>query len=324
MDHSRKEEHILKDKDLPSKLFDNECIQRLNIDELSNVLKVEELKKPIELWALEFKNNFSPYFNEILRSSKDIDFRRKRCRDFNYHVKNIIDRISVIVQETSRANDVINGIKQYMENIFREKTPLVCSLDLDITEEKNIVKKNLDDFCENKDSFKKKLENYNHALCEKYKSYIHMTKISFNTYIEGGAIKDKEYLHINDKCNFDKRCAIFPIIQCYSNEIVVIESAESGENELCKLINEYPEIKGNSHTLKKIIFISSPIAGVVALSFAFYKFSPIGSWIHRGGNNFNTLQDGFNKRETKGFGGSPDFLNTSSDNSTYKIAYHTT
>ncbi|SBT01513.1 PIR Superfamily Protein [Plasmodium ovale curtisi] len=320
----RDEKHILSENDLPSKIFDDECNKRLNIEALNNVQDAKYLNQSIETWAVNFKNEFIPFFKEKLSSSQNKVFREKRCRDFNYWVFHVIEKIREIEKDAVKKNDNIEGIKEFTEKIFRENNEFGCSLDIKGTTEQRFIKKELDNFCENRDSFKKKLSSYNHAECEKYKNYINMTISSFNEFILTGHTKENAYLHINDECNFNKRCAIFPIIQCYSNEMVVTEHVETSENEPCKNIDEYLKATWNYNTIKNLLPVSSPVAGVIVISLALYKFFPIRSWISRERSNFNILPDGFNKPEMPDFLDLPDFVNDISENNMYQIAYHIT
>ncbi|SBT72737.1 PIR protein [Plasmodium ovale] len=315
---------ILSEKDLPAKNFDDKCNERLNIGMLSNVYDAKELESPIEAWVVDFKDQFEQYFKEELKSSEEKAFREKRCRDFNYWVFHVIHKIRDIVKDSVQVKDNTEGIKVFTEGLFSRNAEFGCSLDIDGNRERREIKKKLDNFCENRDSFKERLNPYNHTECEKYKNYINMTISSFNNFISGGYTKENAYLHINEKCNFNKRCAIFPIIQCYSNEMVVTEHVETSENEPCKNIDEYLEAIWNYDTIKNILSESSPVAGIIVISLALYKFSPIKSWISKEKSKFNILPDGFEEPEISDLLDLPDFVNDIPGNDMYKIGYHTT
>ncbi|SBT47302.1 PIR Superfamily Protein [Plasmodium ovale wallikeri] len=320
---SRDAKHILSDNDLPANFFDDECNKRLNIETLNNVEDSKYLAKPIETWADEFKDKFTSYLDDKLNSSQDIDFRKKRCRDFNYWMFYVIEKIRKIVKEADRVRNNIDGIKEFAKSVFRENNVYGCSLDIEGTTIPRYIKKELDNFCENRDSFEKKLKEYDYTDCEKYKNYINMTINTFNSFIFSGATKDNSYLHISDECNFDKRCSIFPIIQCYSNGMVVTEHVETSENEPCKNIDAYLEAPGSSHTIKKILSVTSPIAGVAAFSLILYKMFPTRFLMHKMRSNFNPLENDFEQLESQDFLGPPNFLNNKSNDGAYQIAYHT-
>ncbi|SBT56608.1 PIR Superfamily Protein [Plasmodium ovale wallikeri] len=321
---SRDEKYILSDKDLPAQIFDDKCNDRLNIGILSNVYNSEELENPIEIWIVKFKDQFEQYFKKELKRSEENAIREKRCRDFNYWVFHVINQIQEIVKDSGKVKDNTDGIKAFTEGLFRTNNEFGCSLDIDGNREQRDIKKKLDNFCENRDSFKKKLSSYNHTECEKYKNYVNMTISSFNKFILKGYTKKNDYLYINEKCNFNKRCAIFPIIQCYSNEMVVTEYVETSENEPCKNIDEYLEAIWNYDTIKSILSASSPVAGIIVISLALYKFSPIKSWISKEKSKFNILPDGFEEPEISDLLDLPDFVNDIPGNDMYKIGYHTT
>ncbi|SBT73467.1 hypothetical protein POWCR01_000115400 [Plasmodium ovale] len=321
-------------EDLPADKFDDECIKHLNINALYNVSNDEDFSNQIHKWTEEFKSKFIEYYLQIWNSSKGKDFREKRCRDFNYWVKYIIDQVNKIVKTKSIASKFANEIKERGDLLLNDKITYGCKLDIADTSEKRYIKKQLDNFCENRDSFETKLKQYNHKECEKYKNYIKMRKDAFITFMASGAIKDKDFLHISEKCNFDKGCAIFPQIQCDSTRNKVIKEEQSSENELCVSSVKYPSLASlqegssenteDSFSVKKFLSVSTPVAGAIAFSVVLYKFSPIGSFLNRGSNNFNPLQAAFDQQETQDFPGSPDFLNTNPENNIYQIAYHTT
>ncbi|SBT52304.1 PIR Superfamily Protein [Plasmodium ovale wallikeri] len=321
-------------EDLPADKFDDECIKHLNINALYNVSHDEDFSNQIHEWTKEFKSKFIKYYLQIWDSSTDKEFREKRCRDFNYWVKYIIDQVNKIVKTKPKASEYANQIKERAELILNDRNIYGCKLDIADTTEERYIKKQLDNFCENRDAFEKKLKNYNHKECEKYKNYIKMRKDAFIRFMASRTIKNNTYLHINEKCNFDKGCAIFPQIRCDSIRNEVIKEEQSSENELCVSSVKYPsfvslqegspENTEDSFPVKKILSVSTPVAGAIAFSVVLYKFSPIGSFLNRGRNNFNPLQDGFDQQENQDFLGSPDFLNTNPDNNIYQIAYHTT
>ncbi|SBT00594.1 PIR Superfamily Protein [Plasmodium ovale curtisi] len=319
-------QYIITEKDLPAKIFDAELIKELYIEELDNVLDTEDFSDKIEAWYNKYNSNFYTYYMQKWNEYKNSDIRDKRCRDVNYWVKYVIDKISKIVKNESTASKFVNNIKERASLILNKQIVFSCPLDISGTMLLREIKKNLDNFCENRDSFEKKLENYNHIECEKYKNYIKMTKNSFITYFSSGVIEDRNYLNINSKCNFDKGCAIFPQIQCDLDRNQIIREEQSSESERCVSSIKYreplslgseSETTDNSFPLKKILSVSTPVAGALAASLVLYKLSPIGSWLHRDGSSFH-------QSETQDFLASADHLNTSPLSATYPISYQST
>ncbi|SBT55093.1 PIR Superfamily Protein [Plasmodium ovale wallikeri] len=314
------------EEDLPAKIFDDELIKELYIEKLDNVLETEDFSDRIEAWYKEYDSKFFTYYMQKWNKYKNTDIRDKRCRDVNYWVKYVIDKINKIVKNKSTASNIVDQITQRASLILNEQIVYGCPLDISGTSLLRDIKKELDNFCENRDSFEKKLENYNHTECEKYKNYIKITKNSFIKYFSSVATENRDYLKINEKCNFNKGCAIFPQIQCDLDKNKIIREEQSSESERCVSSIKYTaplsshsesETTDNSFPLKKILSVSTPVAGALAVSLVLYKISPIGSWLHGDGSTFH-------QSETQDFLDSADLLNTNSLSDTYPIAYHAT
>ncbi|SBT72730.1 PIR protein [Plasmodium ovale] len=319
------------DGDLPADKFDTECIEHLNINELNDVLDHEDYSDKIEKWVENFNSKLISYYIENWDKSKEKNFRDKLCRDFNYLLGDVIDKVKKKVKNTTKASAMVRKIKERANLIFKDDHIFKCPLDIRGTEEERYIKKELDNYCENRDSFENKLKPYDHTVCEKYKNYISYTKNKFINFFSHRSIENRDYLKISENCNFDKKCGIFPQIQCDSNGNKVIKVLSS-ENELCVSSIKYsppaPLQEGDQEStessLKKILSVSTPVAGAIAFSLVLFKFAPVGSLLNRGRSNFNPLQDDFDQPETQDFLNSQDFLGTNPENSMYQIAYHTT
>ncbi|SBT01733.1 PIR Superfamily Protein [Plasmodium ovale curtisi] len=334
MSPSRQLQYAVTDEDLPADKFDKEFNEHLNINELNNVLDYEDYSDKIEKWVENFNSKLISYYLENWNKSTDNNFRDKLCRDFNYWLRDVIDKVKKKVKNTSKANDMVDKITERAKLIFTDDYVFKCPLDMRGTEEERYIKKELDNYCENRDSFENKLTSYDHTVCEKYKNYISYAKNKFIHFFSYRSIENRDYLKINENCNFDKRCGIFPQIQCDSNKNKVIREVLSSENELCVSSIKYSppaplqegdqESTESSPSLKKILSVSTPVAGAIAFSVVLFKLAPVGSLLNRGRSNLNPLKDDFDQPETQDFLNSQDFLGTNPENSMYQIAYHTT
>lgn len=197
-------------------------------------------------------NNFSSYILE------------KRCRDINYYVDFVLGNISKLQPNTEQAvllRDQVNAVVQLS---FHESNAFKCERNAKEYKSELYLRKQLDDYCENRRSFQDNLKKADPILCCKYANHVNETKNTFNGYITHGKIdKDHEDFHIDDECTLRNMEATFPEVTCDTYDMSGIKDEKS--------IGEDADLEFGLSPLKLVSLSGSTFIGTFLISAFLYK-----------------------------------------------------
>ncbi|KMZ98467.1 hypothetical protein PVNG_05244 [Plasmodium vivax North Korean] len=286
MDTSRSKCKSL-DDNLPSSEFDKQFRQSINLDTLENAALYKENKVNIENWLQNFTTQFSHYYNkESVKWHKNI--HGKRCRDLNYYVDYIIDLISELEFKGNRGKRVkaskteIDTVKQSMKSLFKHSDKFKCDREEEDYVKRIPIKKDLDDFCENRDYLYGYLDNSNKD-CDRLTTYV-KEKYDFffneNTCILDPNNGNEKPLKINDNCTLYDIPKTFSYGHCSNDEmphrIKSIPHCPAAETftfgKFLQYISDYMQyIPGISFIQDNLLYVGIGVGGALTLFFVIYK-----------------------------------------------------
>ncbi|SBT57564.1 PIR Superfamily Protein [Plasmodium ovale wallikeri] len=277
--------------DLPSYKFDKKFQEDIDYKKLENFEKKKTEQHELNNWIGKFKNELEKYFN-VEYKSWTTDLRQKRCRDLDYWVLKVQGKMSDLLLADQRLSNCISSFRNYIQSIFQKKKEFECERYKD-TDANIEIRKKLDDYCENRDYIKGKIdEKKNKDFCEIYNTYNRENDELFNN--ESSTCK-KEYMQpkhciIHKTCTIQDRSATFPQIDCAMYDA----SYESDNNSL----------------LNKLLLTILLILGIGALFLFLYKYTPLSSFL---------LSDKLRRKKNNIF--TEDTQEISEDNTEYSPQY---
>lgn len=122
----------------------------------------------------------------------------------------------------------------------------------------------LDDYCENRNAFKKKLSEYNEKTCCKYAKHVNEIKSSFHDYIlRHNVTKQEDDFHIDDNCTLKRFGETFPNVICTDTGMSEIKTDELPISYGHIYSHEtYPEDSINSSPTKIAVTSVTTLLGV--------------------------------------------------------------
>ncbi|SBT83562.1 PIR protein [Plasmodium ovale] len=247
--------------DLPSSKFDIKFQEDIEYKRLETFEKKKTEQHELNTWIDKFKEKLIKYFNEEYKSwPKDI--YQKRCRDLDYWVRKVHKKISELLIDP-RLTDCALRFQKDVPPIFEKNVDFKCNRYEDSLTELEVRKK-LDDYCENRDYIKEKIdEKKNKDFCLIYNTYNREYNELFNN---DSACKQEyyepEHCIIHDKCTIKNKFETFPQIDCDQYDV----SYDSENNSL----------------LKKVLLSTPVILGIGAFFLFLYKHTPLFSLILTG------------------------------------------
>ncbi|SBS90809.1 PIR Superfamily Protein [Plasmodium ovale curtisi] len=225
-------ECILGTGDLPAKDFDDKWKNETNFLKFSNAALLSHKMNNMENWITSFKGKlFTIYTDNTLGDLSHI--QDKRCRDLNYYINYMLYYIPKITHDTENTADIMDRFQSFVTALFiswkhhiSPKKFKCARIDKVYTPKMELIKE-LDDYCENKNAFKKKLEKYDKTICCKYANHVNERKSAFYRYISKGnvQINDADF-HFYDNCTLKDIGKTFPDIICNENSMSETESAQ--------------------------------------------------------------------------------------------------
>ncbi|SBS89783.1 PIR Superfamily Protein [Plasmodium ovale curtisi] len=183
-----------------------------------------------------------------------LDFNNFPSLEFDRKLKNDIEYEKLESFVAKQTN------KQYIPSIFNENTKFTCERYVGSSNELEI-KKNLSDYCENRDYLRGEIEKKNKDFCLRVTEYITEKADFFNK--EDTPCKKKYFQQtnciINENCTIENQSTTFPQIDCN----IYDDSHNPDNNSL----------------LKNVLLSSSVILGICALFLFTYKHTPLSSWL---------------------------------------------
>ncbi|SBT58778.1 PIR Superfamily Protein [Plasmodium ovale wallikeri] len=224
--------NILNENDLPANIFDEKWKAATNFLQFSNAALLQENINNIENWITAFKVKLITIYQD--NTLGDIShIQEKRCRDLNYYINYVLYYIPQINENAKNTTEIINNLEEFLSGIFsfwgnlRTQAKFKCKRTKKNYTDKMYLIKLLDDYCENRNSFRTKLKEYNKTTCCKYANHVNEMKRSFHEYITSGQVKgDDESFNIEKNCTLKKFGVTFPNVTCNNDNMSEIETDE--------------------------------------------------------------------------------------------------
>ncbi|SBT58569.1 PIR Superfamily Protein [Plasmodium ovale wallikeri] len=283
----------------------------LNLDQDESILKTLKSQAPITIFLDDVK--VKKLLSKIVRNIRLIDShysdsREKRCKVLNYWVDGQINEY-----EKNPGKESMTSLKQYIDSVFNDiflkesKRKNVCTRQENVygTTQKEL-KKELDEFCENRESLKCNIWKGDDE-CAEYNNYIRQKKQIFT---EKKTSCQSNDCHINDNCTLINLDLTFREINC---------SGLYDQKELQKM--EYTTSKYTSLEIGFFIIVSLLLFFCIYLFLS--KFTNIGSMIRnrlRKKNIINKNMETEDYEESLGF--SSNSMPINSNDRSYYIEYN--
>ncbi|SBT56809.1 PIR Superfamily Protein [Plasmodium ovale wallikeri] len=338
---------IISLNDLPSVKYEKELKDSINYNTLENSVKNVIEDEEIHSWVQNFKSKVEEY---LTNSPRHFSFNNdKRCKDFNYLIIEIINKIHSLSDNIGRKAKWSNEIKKWRDDYFSRNPSLISDKN---NKYWDLQLKDLYDLCEDYLFVQEKLEEI--KISDKCESFI--TKMN----------EKKEVL--NQKRTFFERKIRFmniPNIPCshtiLDNHIPPINctpitkpdlapdadvanddqlgSGESGDRlriHLSSSFGGFNDDRQRSSTLREgnetnsdsssnaISLVSLPIFGVLVCSFLLYRFTPLRSKFH--GNFLKNVDAPLNKDDKtidQMLFNTSNLSDNYSENMQYNVSYQT-
>ncbi|SBT57573.1 PIR Superfamily Protein [Plasmodium ovale wallikeri] len=317
--------------DLPAKDFDVKWKKDTNFSEFEDAVNSEDKINDMKNWIIRFDGKLLDIYKES-STAEFIHIQDKRCRDLNYYINYMLHHIPIITNQTEDATEIKEKFQRFVQAIFTGWIKFKCThVQKDYTPTMFLIKE-LDDYCENKNAFKTKLNKYDKITCCKYANHVNETRRSFNKYILNGIVnKDDRNFHIDDKCTLKNSGETFPNVICNEKYISVSKSDELP----IPLVNGYlpnyqqhmlrgtlPEDSFNSSPTKIALTSVSTILGACISGLYLYRHSFIGSMLRNFQNrNHISNEDTYNDVNEMFSEGTSHYLDNLQENDRFHIAY---
>ncbi|SBS91544.1 PIR Superfamily Protein [Plasmodium ovale curtisi] len=225
-------ECILGTGDLPAKDFDDKWKNETNFLKFSDAVRMNEKFDKVKDWVYNFDGKILTFY-DVNHIDEFIHIQDKRCRDLNYYINYVLFYIPKVTKDTENSNEITDYFQRFLTGIFSSwkhhispKKFKCARIDKVYTPKMEIIKE-LDDYCENKNAFKKKLEKYDKTICCKYANHVNERKSAFYRYISKGNVQiNDEDFHFYDNCTLKDIGKTFPDIICNENSMSETESAQ--------------------------------------------------------------------------------------------------
>ncbi|SBT56615.1 PIR Superfamily Protein [Plasmodium ovale wallikeri] len=288
--------------DLPSLGFDKKFKEGINYEQLQNFQKKETSASVLNEWINKFKGELKKYFSEEYKSWA-IDIRDKRCRDLNYWVDKVHEKIYALFREDPRLFYSVTSFNQDIPPIFRNKSEFKCLRNKAISTNLE-VRKELDDYCENREYIKGEVEKKKDKdFCLKYSEYIREQDNFFNNDISKCKEEqsEKAYCVIYETCTTKNKSATFPEIKCDIYDISYVSDDNSVQ--------------------KKVLLTTPIILGICALFLFLYKYTPLSSLLLNGKLK-RKINDFVNEERQDILGDNEEYSPEYTENIESSIGYH--
>ncbi|SBS99311.1 PIR Superfamily Protein [Plasmodium ovale curtisi] len=219
-------ECTLDEKDLQEKIFDEKWKKDTKFFEFENAVNSNETIDNMEKWMFDFDAKLLNIY-KISPTNELINMQDKRCRDLNYYINYMLYHIPKVTKHTEDVTVIKEKFENFIKAIFNSWTKFKCIRTEKVYKDTMYLIKYLDDYCENKKVFQKRLETYDYRTCCKYATYVRYMKRSFRNYISWGQMtKEDNDFHIEDNCTLKDFGKTFPNITCIGGIMSEIEDDE--------------------------------------------------------------------------------------------------
>ncbi|SBT57205.1 PIR Superfamily Protein [Plasmodium ovale wallikeri] len=315
--------------DLPAKDFDDKWNTATKFLEFSNPVNLKSTIDDIEQWINNFdKQLLMIYDVNTLGDLRDI--REKRCRDLNYYINYILHYIPTITNNTKKDIETIQKFKTYLNAIF-DKWEKFSTTEMfkckrvakEYTYKMDLIKL-LDDYCENRNAFKKKLAEYDETTCCKYAKHVSEIKRSFHDYILRHTVsKQEDDFHIEDNCTLKRFGETFPNVICTDTGMSEIKTDEL-PTQYGHIYSHgtYPEDSIHSSPTKIAVTSVTTLLGVCLSGLYLYRHSFMGNRLSNSKNKNIFSHDDIYDDVTKRVSESPlQHLDIPEESNRFYISY---
>ncbi|SBT74260.1 PIR protein [Plasmodium ovale] len=330
-------ECTLGENDLQEKIFDEKWKKDTKFFEFENAVNSNETIDNIKTWLFDFDRQLLNIY--VLNPTDElINMQDKRCRDLNYYINYMLYHIPKVTKKTQNNEDIIDTFQRFIQGIFSSwgnvglLSKFKCAREHKDYKNTMYLIKDLDDYCENKKVFQKRLETYDYRTCCKYAGYVRDKKRSFHDYILKGYItKNDDDFHIEDNCTLKKSGVTFPNVICDKEKISESESDELPVASLNGHLATYqqhmlrgtlPEDSFKSSPTKIALTSVSTLLGACLSGLYLYRHSFVGSMLRNFQNrNHISNEDTYNDVNEMFSEGTSHYLDNLQENNRFHIAY---
>ncbi|SBT01178.1 PIR Superfamily Protein [Plasmodium ovale curtisi] len=327
----------LDEHDLKEKVFDEKWKTTTKFVDFENAVNTDGEMNDMKKWIYEFDAQLLNIY-ELNTIGKFTHNQDKRCRDLNYYINYVLHYIPKITKKTENSADIIDSFEHFLKGIFKnwehlaEKAKFKCKRTEKAYQPTMYLIKKLDDYCENKKNFEKKLQSYDYKTCCKYANHVNETRSSFNNYILNGVVnKDDRDFYIDDKCALKNSGETFPNVKCNENNMFVSKSDELPIAVVNGYLSNYqqhtsPETHPvgtfNSSPTKIALTSVSTLLGACVSGLYLYRNSFVGSML-RNFQNRNRISNEDTYDDVNGMfsEGVSHYLDNLQENNRFHIAY---
>ncbi|SBT56884.1 PIR Superfamily Protein [Plasmodium ovale wallikeri] len=321
-------ECVLGSGDLPAKDFDDKWKNETNFIKFSNAVHMKEKIDKVKDWVYNFDRKILNFY-DVNPIDEFIHIQDKRCRDLNYYINYVLFYIPKVTKDTENSKEITEYFEGFVTGIFsswkndQSGKKFKCTrMDKDYTTTMDLIKE-LDDYCENKNAFIKKLEKYDKTVCCKYANHVKDRKTFFQKVILMGHIeKNDEHFHFHDKCTLKDIGETFPDIICNEKNMSETKSNELPLYGHGQLPLTYSEDSLNSSPTKIALTSISTLLGACISGLYLYRHSFIGNMLRNSKNkNIITHENAYDDVNGMFSEGPSHYINTPQANDRFYIAY---
>ncbi|SBT03011.1 PIR Superfamily Protein [Plasmodium ovale curtisi] len=329
----------IKISDLPSRKFDD-LKNYINYDTLQNYNKDNTSYSDISCWVDNFEPKIETYLAK--QNFKELIKKDKCCKDFNYIIEQILQKIQTLFDEPVQKFTLTNKIKEWRKKFFRVNQNLMCN---ENSKYGDFDLKPLYDFCEDIAYIKEKISDIEKSdQCK----IILSDMSSIKSQLKKNASKLERQIKLTIISDISCSTTIinepFPSFECKSNAESASErgrhigSRESGHElttqipyslgniqdggrQSLQMKSESETHSGSSSNVTGLV--SLPVMGILALSFFAYKYTPIGSKFLAYFRNKEHISINKDDETTNQMLFNASDLNTYSEDVQYNVSYQT-
>ncbi|SCO73846.1 VIR protein [Plasmodium vivax] len=290
MTPSQEPECAKNDKDLPATKFDNEFRECAKLDTLEDAVFSNGNTDFYKGHKNFMSNLIHCYTKQTLNF--DTKLHEKRCRDLNYYVDFAIDLVSKLeirsIRSTKQLREqLVDKIKSDINQLFNATAKLNCSRTVKDYSWETSMRKELDDYCENRDHLVSCISNGSNK-CEKLKKLVETNfkkflsnKCLISNYENGSnpfdihencTLYDIKKTFSYDTCNnFNIQYDIKDIPPCPSEDLSIWD-------KFLELINPYISYITNISDIPPYVqYICFGVLGIFIFSLILFKCTPLGN-----------------------------------------------
>ncbi|SBS98969.1 PIR Superfamily Protein [Plasmodium ovale curtisi] len=333
-------EQSIKVSDLPSVKFNENLKRSIDYDTFQGYSKIETTEETIDNWINGFKSKIEEY---LMKSSHEFSTNNKRCKDLNYFIKYILNKIDSLSDNMLKRSMWSKQIKKFTYNNFSSVPGFTCK-ENNIYSPPNV--KNFFDFCEDNDYIQAHINEVGKS--KECQSIIDHMSAKKNTLIGmKDTIERRSHLYpMTNTCTPSIIDSVYPTFECTSYAKQGLELNDNGSHgnhsdghtvegiSTAESITPSKEVshdrqESSSHSEGNdsnyaIGLVSLPVIGISVFAFLLYKFTPFRSMLHSYfKNKFITPINHDDEATDEMLSNTPHLNDMYSENMQYNLSYQT-